>query len=90
MRKHFNLKIYGHVQGVFFRAFVLDNAEELGISGFVRNEPDGSVYVEAEGDEEILGEFLNILKHGPRSARVEEVEAKDGDIVCFEDFKIQF
>ena len=47
---HINIHITGRVQGVNFRTYTKEKAEELGILGFVRNETDGSVYLEAEGD----------------------------------------
>src|SRR5438552_13881017 len=66
--------IRGHVQGVFFRAFERDAAERLGLGGSVRNQPDGSVYVEARGDRASLEELLDLLRRGPESARVSTVE----------------
>lgn len=65
--------VYGHVQGVFFRAFVADWAEELGLTGYVRNLPNGAVEVVAEGEREKLEKLLGQLKLGPPSARVEKV-----------------
>jgi acylphosphatase len=47
--KHINIKITGKVQGVFFRASTKAVADQIGVKGFVKNEKDGSVYVEAEG-----------------------------------------
>ena len=58
MAKHFNIKIQGRVHGIGLRHFLSKKAEELGICGFVSNQADGSVYVEAEGQEDILQEFL--------------------------------
>ena len=49
MIKHFDITVQGKVQGVWFRDSTMKEAKRLGINGFVRNEPDGSVYVEAEG-----------------------------------------
>ncbi|MBU1110421.1 acylphosphatase [Patescibacteria group bacterium] len=88
MRKHFNIKIHGHVQGVFFRVAACEKANELGVTGFVRNEPDGSVYIEAEGEESALSEFLDWCHHGPPSARVGRMEVrKSKDLKRFEGFK---
>jgi len=50
MKKHVNITVKGRVQGVGFRYSAMEAAEELGIKGFVRNMPDGSVYIEAEGE----------------------------------------
>jgi acylphosphatase len=62
MKKHFNIRISGRVQGVFFRASTKAKAEELGISGFVQNEPDGSVYIEAEGEEATDGKIYRMVQ----------------------------
>ena len=64
------MRINGRVQGVFFRASARDKATELGVNGFVQNAADGGVYVEAEGNEEILKEFIAWCKIGPPYAQV--------------------
>lgn len=56
--RHINVTVSGRVQGVYFRASTKEVADSLGISGFVKNQPDGSVYLEAEGESEILDSFL--------------------------------
>ena len=61
MYKHTNLKIYGRVQGVFFRYTAKEKADEFAVTGFARNEEDGSVYIEAEGEEENLDKFISKL-----------------------------
>jgi acylphosphatase len=67
--------VYGRVQGVFFRAFVSRQATQLGLTGYVRNLPDGeAVEVHAEGERKQLAELLSYLKIGPPGAKVEEVE----------------
>lgn len=66
--------VRGRVQGVGYRYFALKHAEELGLSGFVRNMPDGTVEVTAEGPDTQLSEFEAKLKQGPSFARVEDVE----------------
>jgi acylphosphatase len=67
--------IHGHVQGVFFRAFVASKATKLGLTGYVRNMPSGQdVEVQAEGERENLDRLLNLLKIGPPDARVDKVE----------------
>lgn len=63
----------GHVQGVFFRAFASGQARDLGLTGYVRNLPGGSVEVEAEGERSRLEELIGRLKAGPPEARVEKV-----------------
>ena len=68
--------ISGHVQGVFFRAFVLERALELGLRGYVRNLSVNGVEVLAEGDKERLEKLLKYLKLGPPAAKVDRVTIK--------------
>lgn len=72
--KHLEIKIYGQVQGVGFRASAQTKAKELRILIFAKNEPDGTVLIEAEGEEINLEKFLAWCKKGPLFARVEKVE----------------
>ena len=66
--------VYGRVQGVFFRAFVSEQATQLGLTGYVRNLPNGEVVeVHAEGGRKQLAELLSYLKVGPPGARVQKV-----------------
>ncbi len=87
--KHFSIKITGKVQGVFFRASTKEKADELGVKGFVRNEPDGSVYVEVEGAEYILDQFIDWCTHGPERAWVEKMEPRPGEKKGFKDFEVR-
>lgn len=88
MLKHLNIKVSGKVQGVFFRAQAKAKAEQLGILGFAKNEDDGSVYIETEGESNNLDKFLGWCKEGPSSAVVEKVEVNEGRIKNFSDFSI--
>ncbi len=65
--------ISGRVQGVFFRSFVAEHAQELGLGGYVRNLSGGEVEVIAEGERERLGKLVGYLKTGPPGAIVKEV-----------------
>lgn len=69
--------ISGRVQGVGFRFYAEDAAGREGLHGFVRNLPDGSVEVVAEGDAEALDRFELAMRRGPRGARIEGVEVVD-------------
>jgi acylphosphatase len=86
------IKIYGRVQGVGFRFWAKELAEKLNIVGFVLNDKDGSVYIEAYGKKENLEKFLNLCFDGPPYAKVEKVNfdwVEDKD--CFyENFEIKF
>lgn len=67
--------VTGRVQGVGYRYFVLQEAQRLGLAGFTRNLPDGSVEVVAEGDDAALAALAGRLGEGPSFARVENVGA---------------
>ena len=73
-QKRFTAKITGRVQGVGFRYFARETAQELGIVGYTRNTSDGGVEVVSEGEEGRLARFLGILREGPRMAHVENVD----------------
>ncbi|MFW9874650.1 MAG: acylphosphatase [Candidatus Thorarchaeota archaeon] len=68
------IKVYGLVQGVFFRYTTRRVARKLNLSGYVKNMQDGSVFIEAEGPEDKLKELLKFAKVGPKNARVDRVE----------------
>lgn len=72
--KRLHLKIYGRVQGVYFRSSAQDEAFALGLSGWAKNMPDGTVETVVEGGEEQLREYLEWCKIGPSAARVDKVE----------------
>ena len=84
------IKVSGKVQGVFFRASTKGRAEELGIRGWVKNESDGSVLIEAEGDEESMNEFTNWCKDGPLLSKVENVLTETIEARNYTDFKITY
>lgn len=89
MMRHVNIKISGRVQGVFFRASTKELADALGLSGFVRNEPDESVYVEAEGGEEAIEKLVAWCHSGPPTARVATVETSEGNAIGFKGFEVR-
>jgi acylphosphatase len=87
--KHLNIRISGKVQGVFYRASTKESADRLGIKGFVRNEGNGDVYIEAEGEEGQLKLFLEWCQRGPTRARVENVEVVESSLVNFLLFEVR-
>jgi acylphosphatase len=89
MDNHLTLRIYGTVQGVFFRQSTKEKADELGLTGFVSNEPDGSVYLEAEGDPQKLAKLREWCQVGPRRAEVKRVEAESGEAKGFAKFEVK-
>lgn len=86
--KHINVTVSGCVQGVYFRASTKEVADSLGINGFVKNQSDGSVYLEAEANEDTLELFLTWLKIGPATARVDNLKIEDSDCKYFGGFII--
>ena len=84
----FKIHVRGHVQGVGFRWSALREAKSLGITGFVKNLPDGSVYIEAEGKAGQLKAFIDWCKKGPDFGLVESVEAENFPAVNYTEFRI--
>ena len=83
--------VSGRVQGVNYRAFTEQEAGRLGLTGNVRNLPDGRVQVEAEGDRKDLEEFINRLRKGPSHARVTDLQVSFGQARGkFTDFTIRY
>ena len=83
--------VQGLVQGVGYRFFTVEIAEQYNIKGYARNLPDGNVEVVAEGDEGMLNDFIKRLKIGPPSARVTGVDIKWDDADSgFENFDIRY
>ena len=89
MEKLFRLKITGKVQGVWYRYSTKIKARELGVKGFVKNEPDGSVYAEIEGAPEAVNALIDWCWRGSTYSIVENVKAEEGDLKGFTDFKVR-
>lgn len=88
MKKHLNIKIHGLVQRIFYRATAKEEAGKLNIRGFARNESDGTVYIEAEGEKENLDKFIDWCKKGPPLAKVEKVETTETSLKNFSEFDV--
>ena len=84
------MTVFGRVQGVGYRAFALRTAQRLGVSGFVKNNPDGSVYIEAEGDEDTLATFLQLCRQGPGWARVERINHTEYPVTGHNGFRVKY
>jgi acylphosphatase len=76
MRTAMDLTVTGRVQGVSFRAYAEREAARLGVAGWVRNEPDGSVAIHAEGDDDAVEAFVRWTYDGPSLAQVDHVAAR--------------
>jgi acylphosphatase len=77
MRIARRMTVGGHVQGVGFRWFVVDAARREGVSGWVKNLPDGRVEVFAEGDADSVTRVERAVRRGPSRARIEQVTVMD-------------
>ena len=88
MIRHYNIRVFGNVQGVSFRYLGKMMAGKLGITGLIRNEPDGSVYIEAEGGKAALKKFVDWCKGGPLHARVTKIEVKERTAAGYTNFEI--
>ncbi len=76
MHEQLHLLINGHVQGVGFRYFVMRQARELGLTGWVRNLGDGRVEAQAEGPRTALEQLLSAVHQGPSGSAVSDVQAE--------------
>jgi acylphosphatase len=77
--KRVRVRIRGRVQGVFFRAEARSRAESLGLSGWIRNAPNGGVEALFEGDPERVDSMVAWCRRGPSGARVDEVEVAEAE-----------
>ena len=88
MRKRFHVRISGRVQGVFFRANTWKTARSLGLTGWVRNLPDGRVEAVFEGEEDAAEKMLAWCRSGTPPARVYRLEYENetptGEFTAFE------
>lgn len=88
MKKSVRLYIDGTVQGVFFRAFVKENAERFNVKGFVRNLEDGRVEVFLEGNINEVNKMIELCKNGPKHSQIRKVEEKSEKFQGFKQFKV--
>jgi len=86
--KAVSIAVTGKVQGVFYRQSTLEKAHELGIKGFVKNLPDGSVYIVAEGTEDNIDRLIEWCKRGPKRAVVANIVVTESELRGFSEFKI--
>ena len=76
MRRRVEIRVFGKVQGVFFRNEAKDIADSFGLFGWIKNEGDGSVKIVAEGDEEKLKELVEWCRSGSEWSRVELIDTE--------------
>ncbi len=84
MQKRLFIKVLGRVQGVGFRFETHLQFVDLGLTGKAENASDGSVEIEAQGEEENLSRFLDWAKSGPQGAKVENIQTEERPLVADE------
>jgi acylphosphatase len=88
MKKSIRLYIEGVVQGVFFRNFVKENADEKNVKGFIRNLTDGRIEIFLEGDANDVNAMIEVCKEGPKHSQIKKVEEKPETFQSFKEFKV--
>ncbi|MFH0830516.1 MAG: acylphosphatase [Parcubacteria group bacterium] len=86
---HKNIRVHGNVQDVFFRANTAVVARKHKLTGFVRNEPDGTVYLEVEGQSEALQQMVTWCHSGPAGAQVAKCDVSDGPVEHYTSFEVR-
>jgi acylphosphatase len=84
-----HLSISGRVQGVFFRAWSREQADQLGVVGWIRNRPDGHVEAHVEGEQCAVEQMIGRLREGPPAAQVDDVRIWDADVCDFDGFEVR-
>ena len=72
-----SVRVTGRVQGVFFRGWTKEQADSLGVAGWVRNQPDGSVEAQLSGDEQAVIQLIERMRRGPAGAHVARLETNE-------------
>lgn len=91
MKKHYDITVKGKVQGVFYRKNTQKQARNLGLSGYVKNMTNGTVKIEAEGEESRLKKLVEWCKDGPKRAKVDEVEVNEKETLKdYDKFRIKY
>ena len=85
---HYDITVYGRVQGVGYRYSAENMARQFGVSGIIKNMYDGSVYLEIEGTPASTGLMIEWCREGPRSARVINISVFEGNLKGYESFRI--
>ncbi len=87
--RHVHIIIHGRVQGVWFRASTKEIADSLGVKGWVRNLPDNSVEIDAQGETDILEKFIQWCHEGPPGARVTDIDIQELETAStVQDFRV--
>jgi acylphosphatase len=84
-----HVRVTGRVQGVFFRGWTAERARALGVMGWVRNCPDGSVEAHVEGEEEAVGKLIEHMRSGPPGASVTDLVAVNASPANAKGFEVR-
>ncbi|MCL6698410.1 acylphosphatase [Sphingomonas sp. NSE70-1] len=84
-----HVRIFGRVQGVFFRGWTQQQADDLGVAGWVRNCPDGSVEAHLAGEEAVVQQLIERLRDGPPSAIVDRFDVAEAEPQAGEEFEVR-
>ncbi|MGZ3883243.1 MAG: acylphosphatase [Bacteroidia bacterium] len=87
--RHYNITVKGKVQRVSYRFSAQQMAIKLGLTGYVKNLPNGDVFIEAEGEEEAINKLIEWCYVGPPLAKVIEVGAVESELRHFKTFELK-
>jgi acylphosphatase len=90
MPKHIDIKVYGKVQGVYFREETKRKADEIKVFGSVKNNSDGTVSIEVEGESDKVDRFLVWLRGGVSGSKIERIETSYGNMKNDNSFRIEW
>lgn len=90
MTKHFEIKVYGRVQGVGFRYAARNQARSLNLKGWIENIPDGSVHTAVQGDENACRSYIQWCRNGTGYSWIERLEIAEKEPVEFKAFMVRF
>jgi acylphosphatase len=88
MVKNYHIQVLGIVQGVWFRKYTKESADIFSLNGYVKNESDGSVYIEVEGGEEDLNKFVKWLSKGSPLSKVRQVIVTESRLTHYSGFQV--
>lgn len=89
MKKHIKIFIFGSLKDAGFRFYAMEMAYKYGVFGIIRHRRDGSLYIEAEGEEKPLDDFLIWCRKGPQGSRIKKFRTKDGTVKDYKRFDIK-
>ncbi len=84
------ITVRGRVQGVSYRKYSQQEAQRLGVAGYVQNQPNGSVYLEAEGTQVQMDALVAWCRRGPPAAHVNAVEVREDSLAGYVGFEIRY